>query len=185
MGDVVAWARLDSLAPVVGALTWPGPVYMYLERVPDGWLSEAEQEHGLRLERFDPGTPWDTWERGRIFCPTCELRWERLDGTFRAVYVGPAVDLPGFVRETDLDLGVTEDHSYALWGNRVPAADLAALGARKEDGQQVFLEFIVPRILYYPASAAAQRVRLRVRTYVDPESGALIYYRFSGLEEVQ
>jgi hypothetical protein len=46
-----------------------------------------------------------------------------------------------------------------------------------------FMEFKIPRVLLYPVSAEARRVRLRVCEYVDPRSGELCYYRFKGLEE--
>ncbi|MGC9396919.1 MAG: type III-D CRISPR-associated protein Csx19 [Anaerolineae bacterium] len=184
--DIIQWARTADLTPAVAALAWPDPSYMYLERVPHAWLTEAEIENGLRLEKLDPAEDWNGWERGRLFCADFELRWETLDGAFQAVYVGPPADLPGFALADDIDLGDTqvETHSYWMWGNRVPDKDLETVGAEKRDDQNVFIEFVVPRVLYYPVSDAAQRVKLRVRQYVDQNSGALAYYRFCGLEEL-
>lgn len=186
MNDIIQWARTNDLTSAVVALTWPDPSYMYLERVPYAWLSEAEIESGLRLEKLDLAENWNTWERGRLFCKDFELRWEKLDGAFQAVYVGPPADLPGFVPtdELSLDDKTVETRSYWLWGKRVPDDALTTVGAEKRPGQNVFVEFIVPRLLYYPVSDAAQRVKLRVCQYIDPESGALVYYRFCGLEEL-
>jgi hypothetical protein len=185
--DIIQWARTADLAPAVAALAWPDPSYMLLERVPYAWLTEAEIEKGLRLEKFNPAENWNGWERGRLFCADFELRWEMLDGAFQAVYVGPPVDLSGFAHADELDLSDTavETHSYWLWGNRVPDADLETIGAVKRDDQHAFIEFVVPRVLHYPVSDAAQRVKLCVHQYIDQNNGALAYYRFCGLEELQ
>lgn len=186
MSDIIQWAHTADLSPVVAALTWSDPGYMYLERVPYAWLTEAEIENGLRLEKLDPTEDWNTWERGRLFCADFELRWEKLDGVFQAVYVGLPTDLPGFVPADDMSLDdkTVEIHSYWMWGNRVPDDKLATVGAERRPDQNVFIEFVVPRLLYYPVSDAAQQVKLRVCQYIDPESGALAYYRFCGLEEL-
>jgi hypothetical protein len=160
---------------------------MYLERVPDRWLTAEERREGLRLERFTPEEDFNTWERGSIFCATFELRWEKLDGAFQTVYIGVPAELTGFTIADDLDLGATEpkEYSYMLWGNRVPNNALETVGADKREGQPVFIEFQIPRLLHYPVSDHAQQVWLRVREYVDPGSGARCYYRFLGLEEIQ
>jgi hypothetical protein len=187
MTDVIQWARLETLEPTIAALEPLEACYMYLERVPDEWLTGEDRRDGLRLEKFEPDEDFDRWERGRIFCADFELRWERLDGAFQAVYVGAPQELPGFVPADELNLDGTkvEQRSYMLWGNKVPADDLETVGAEKREGQSAFIEFQVPRVFYYPASDQAQRVRLQVREYVDPGSGARCYHRFLGLEEIQ
>lgn len=186
MSDVIQWARVDDLAPVVAALNVPDRCYVYLERVPERWLTEEERRDGLRLERFAPDEDFNIWERGRIFSELFELRWEKLDGAFQAVYVGAPAELDGFAPADELDLVEkrTGERSYLLWGNRVPDDELETVGAERREGQQVFIEFQVPRVLRYPVSDQARRVRLRVREYVDRGSGAVCYYRFLGLEEV-
>ena len=186
MSEIIQRARTADLVPAVTALAWPDPSYMLLERVPHAWLTEAEIENGLRLEKLDLTENWNRWERGRLFCADFELRWEKLDGAFQAIYVGPPVNLPGFAPadELTLDDKTIEIHSYWLWGKRVPDDKLATVGARRYPGQNVFLEFVIPRLLYYPVSDAAQQVKLRVCQYIDPKSGALAYYRFCGLEEL-
>ena len=186
MTDIIQWARLEALSPTVTALTWPSPSYMYLEQVPDRWLSRAEREEGLRLEKLDLAISFEAWERGRLFCETFELRWEKSDGAFQVVYVGPAADLAGLVPADDLDLNRAErqERRYDLWGTRVPDDQHETVGATTKTGQAVFAALKIPRLLYYPVSDQAARVRLRVCTYLDPDTGALWYYRFKGLEEV-
>lgn len=186
MTDVIQWAKLQDLSPIISELTWPERSYMVLERVPDAWLADGERENGLRLEAFDPAEPFNDWERGRVFCAAFELRWEKLDGAFQAVYVGPPANLAGFALAQELDLSAAkpEPHRYYLWGTRVPDDQLDTVGAEKRPGAQVFIELIVPRVLHYPVSPQATRVMLSVIEYVDPDSGALLYHRFQGLEGI-
>ncbi|MBU0496240.1 MAG: hypothetical protein KKA73_07125 [Chloroflexi bacterium] len=187
MTDTIMWARLDDPAAPVSALAWPRPSYMYLERVPEAWLDEAERQSGLRLELLDPATQFQVWERGRVFCDTCELHWEKLAGAFQVVYVGPPANLPGFELAEDLDLRATEvrTRSYYLWGSRVSDEQLDLVGTSKLPDSEIFIELKVPRILRYPVSPQAGRVKVKVCEYVDPVSGDMVYYRFQGLEEQQ
>lgn len=187
MSDTIQWARLQDITPVVLALSWPeNRSYMCLERIPEAWMTNEELQNDLRLEKPSLTENWNAWERGRLFCETFELRWERQDGVFQAVYVGPPTDLPDFV-PADLDLSdkIVQEHSYYLWGKWVPDDQLQTVGAQEQEGQRVFLEFKIPRLLYYPVSDATQRVKLRVCEYVDPSSDQMVYYRFRGLEEVK
>ncbi len=179
MNDIILWAGLTDLAPVIAALTDPEPEWMCLERVPSAWLTKDEIQWGLRLEAFHPGENWNSWERGRLFGPAFELRWEKQDGIFRAVYIGASRAIPGF-SSGELDLGEFTDRSYLLWGNRVPDEQLADVGADLPAGQTAFLEFVTPRLLYYPLNV--ERVALHIREYTDLQNGALLYYRFVGLE---
>lgn len=181
MNDIIQWARLTDLAPTIAALTQPAPEWLYLERVPSTWLTTAAQQQGLRLEAFNSAEAWNLWERGRLFGAAFELRWEKQDGAFQAVYVGASLALQGFVAaDLDLSTAQTIEHTYLLWGNRVPEKNLADIGAEPRPGQTAFLEFVTPRVLYYPL--AAERVALRMREYADAQSGALLYYRWLGLE---
>lgn len=183
--ECIQWARLEDLNPVVAALDFPAASYVYLERVPDCWLSENERQNGLRLERFEAGTDFNGWERGRLFCEAFELCWERLDGAFQTVYVGPRANLPGFSPAEDVDLGATDclERGMLLWGTPVPADEMAAIGAREVEDLPAFLDFQIPRLLRYPVSSGTKRVRLLVREYRDRESHRRVYYRFKGLEE--
>ena len=187
MADTIQWARLTDLLPIISALAWHDLSYMYLERIPEAWVSESERYDGLRLERLDQRTPFNEWERGRLFCQDFELRWEKMDGAFQVVYVGaPPDDLPGFTPTDELDLSHadTRIRSYYLWGRRVSDEQLTAVGASKQPAAEVFIELRIPRHLHYPVSAAAQQVKVQVCEYIDPTSGTTVYYRFQGLEEL-
>ena len=186
MDDVILWAKLIDLSPTVASLSWPEDSYMYLERIPTVWLTKDERKNGLRLERFNPDMGWNTWERGRLFCESFELRWEKQAGVFWVVYVGASVDLPGFALADELDLSAahSQPRSYYLWGSRVPGEQLKIIGAKRRPGSEVFVEFKAPRVLYYPVSERAKKVALKVCEYFDSASGALLYYRFQQLEEI-
>jgi|GEM_PF-2059318 hypothetical protein len=178
-----SWARLPSIAPIVTTLSWPAPAYIYLEHIPAAWLTPAACQTGIRLDVYDPQTPFDDWGRGRIFGETGELRWEYSDGQFHAVYCG---DTPpaGFTSEA-LSIASSKDTAYYLWGIRVaqPGPHWFGLPA----GTAAYIESRIPRILSYPdlktASSSSGRNRLRVRVHEwYGADGALVYARWYGLE---
>ena len=65
---------------------------MLLERVPETALSDAEAAASVLCATYDPNTDWQAWARGRVFCSTWELRWERAG---RAIW---APDAPAGLR---------------------------------------------------------------------------------------
>jgi hypothetical protein len=60
---------------------------------------------------------------------------------------------------------------------------MAVIGAQQVEGLPAFADFQIPRLLRYPVSSNARRVRLLVREYRDPASDERVYYRFLGLKE--
>jgi len=181
----IFWARLDDPGSAVDALDVPTSGVMYLERVPNAWLSDAERRDGLRLIPFEPGVEFGRWERGRLFCDRFELRWERLEGAFQTVYVGEAIDLTGFAAAEEIDLSAAEsvDREILLWGSAVARERLESVRVPDVEGFSAFVDFRISRLLRYPVGADAARVRLRMREYRDPASGERVYYRFLGLKE--
>lgn len=186
MDDKVMWACLNDPASAVEALTWPHDSYMYLERIPETWLTPGEIAHGFRLEHLDLDEDWHSWERARLFCETFELCWERIEAGYQTIYIGPEAALQDFTLIADLDLEDMEivEESYLMWGNRVPQKKVSDIGVEPKAGQHAFVEFAVPRVLTYPVSEQAENVRLRVRRYVEPLTGIMRAYRFCNLEEV-
>jgi hypothetical protein len=186
MTDSIQWARLADLS-IVSTLPWPlDASCMYLERIPDAWLDEPERRNGLRLEKFDASIAFSEWERGRVFCDSFELRWEKLNDAFQVVYVGVPIEIPGFAPADEMDLNATtrQMRSYILWGRRLPDDQLETVGRSKSADSNVFIEPRVPRVLCYPVSDRSWQVKIKVCEYVDPISGEMLYYRFQGLEEV-
>lgn len=186
MGEAIYSARVADIAAVVGTITWPDDTLMILERLPLRWLEPADIKTGLRFELFEPVAPFNRYERGRIFHETGELRWEKIDGKFWAVYAGSdAVILPAdFTRDDSLNLENTESQTYYLWGKRLNQQALAVLD--RQPDAPMFAEFTVGGILTeYPADASTETNReqlaLQVVQYIDPETQQLQYYRFQGV----
>jgi len=171
----------DSEAPTLADLVSADETLMLLEQVPLTWLEDEARKDGLRLEPCETTTDFNGWQRGRIFNPAFELRWERTDGAFQIVYCGQQIDLPDFHLADGIDLTNLVANSYFLWGAKVQEDDLALIG--QPAGSQVFVELQVPRLLRYPVSAQARQVKLQVAEYRDA-AGVLVYYRFQGLEEI-
>ena len=186
MTEYIQWARLAEPETAIRSISWTPPTYMYLERVPEIWLSDDEVAGGVRFELLDPETPFGSWERGRVFCSEVEMRWEKLNGAYQSVVVGNASPIEGFSPAEELDLAGANVQicGYQLWGQRVEGEQLDLIGTEHEPNRPIYLELRVPRLLRYPVSSEAHQVRLKVREYVDPKSGELLYYRFLGLEEV-
>lgn len=186
MAEQIQWARLSEPTQAIRSLSWTLPAYMYLERVPELWLSDDEAAAGVRFDLLDPQANFSEWERGRVFCSDYELRWEKLDGAYQTVVIGNAPSLNGFAlaTEVDLDTASVQTHGYLLWGHRVEDEKVSLIGAQHAPNAQIYLELRIPRILRYPVTDKSHQVRLRVREYSDPKSGDLLYCRFVGLEEL-
>jgi len=186
MKDIIQQAELDNPQSALEALIWPPLSYMYLEKVVSSWLSSPTSQAPC-LTRFDSHTNLSDWQRGRIFCADCELRWEKLGDKFQAVYIGQPVTLPNF-KSGNIDLTQTncQEESYYLWGRRVAENDLEKIGVKtKPPGMGLFIEMRVAQRLQYPIQDnKTQRVKLKVCHYCHKETGQIIYHRYYGLEEV-
>lgn len=187
MGQAIYSAKVADIAGVIGDIAWPDDkTMMILERLPARWLSDEEIETGLRFETFKPGEPFNQWERGRIFHPDGELRWEKIDQSFWTVYTGSDQNpLPeAFERDETVQLGEPKERSYYLWGRRMNKKALAVL--ERPDNAPVFAEFTVGGILAeYPVDVpdgqSPKHLKLDVAEYIDPEKQVLQYYRFKGV----
>ena len=178
MSEIAAYGRVSDPSLVVQALPGSQEAMMLLERVPNTWIDDAERQDGIRLAPFDQGAEFRRYGRGHVFSDAFELRWEGSDAAFQAVYVGVDAGLPELTPAA-VDLTEARDITYDLWGERV--SDPTVVGQGPE--AQVFAELRIPRLLTYPVSAEARRVRLRVREYFDSQTGAMVLSRFCGLEE--
>jgi len=186
MTDQIFWATLADPADAVRGAAWPEPTYMYLERAPAGWLTADDIADGVRLERLDRAADFAKYERGRVFCADCELRWERADAAFRAVLVGSAQPFAPFAPAPELDLSgaQAETRKYFLWGLRIEDSDLPVVGVTRAGRGEPYLEMRIPRVLRYPVAGAKRRTRLVVCEYIDPKTGSVLYSRLTGVEEV-
>lgn len=186
MADQIFWANLTDPKDAVQAAAWPEPTYMYLERAPFSWLDENEIADGVRLELLDLNADFGRYEKGRVFCADRELRWERVDGDFRAVLVGGGQPFGPFAPAPELDLSgaQTDTRRYFVWGLRIENSDLPVVGVQRAGRGEPYLEMRVPRVLRYPVAGAKRRTRLIVCEYIDPKTGGVLYSRLTGVEEV-
>lgn len=188
MVDTIACAQLNDPAQAIAALPWPPASFVYLERVPGGWLSAEEAAGAVCLAELDPALPFAAYERGRVFCSEFELRWEKVDGSFAAVLAGAVSHSAPFTPAVEPGLAAAQvcDTAYPLWGSPLPAEVLAALdpviAGSGPANSRPFLELRIPRVLWYPVGPDANRVQIRVREYYDSDSGELLYYRFVSVE---
>ena len=160
MSESILTCRQASLDSTLKALAPPADAFMFLEIVPTARLDPADRARGIRLETYDSRVDWARWERGRVFCPEWELRWE---GS-QAVYIGPPVHLPHFEPGPDLSAFCPHDREYYLWDTR--------------QGQR-FLELQIARPLFYPV-AMGDRVKIQVVEWLD-DTGEVVAWRCARL----
>jgi len=100
------------------------------------------------------------WDKGWLFGPTLELRWERQGATFHVVLtLADSRDAPADFGEGRI-LPDGEICEYYLWG---------------EDDRRI------GRQLAYRALPAGGRAKLAVEEFRDPESHELLFYRYAGM----
>ncbi len=183
MAEQICWGTSENLLPIVHALDRPPELLMMLERVPNVFLPDDEQELGICLQTYNSSENLEGWERGRIFHDNFELRWEKQDGVFVIVYIGEPTELP-MPHTESLSEFETQDETYYLWGERMSADTLKAIG--QPEATNLFLELQIPRLLPYPVpdGSGKSRVKISARHYLNSETGDLEFYRFRHLEEV-
>ncbi len=142
----VADLSLAQLAQVISALR-PDAPFAILERLDD--LSFPAPNSLPAVEE---------WDKGWLFGPPLELRWERQGEVCHAVLtLADDHDAPAGFGEPVKSLPPGETHEYYLWG--------------EEDHR-------VSRRLVYEALPPGGRARLAVEEFRDPESAELVFYRY-------
>ena len=183
MTEQICWETTENLLPIVQALNCPSGALMMLERVPNTFLPNDERQKGICLRKYDKDENFETWEYGRIFHNDFELRWEKHDGVFVAVYIGKlkALPMPNTKSLSDFEI---QDDSYYLWGEKMTVDTLKLIN--QSEIANLFLELQIPRLLCYPVSNRNEKVRVKIaaRQYLNSETGTLEFYRFRHLEEL-
>lgn len=183
MTEQVCWGTTGELLPIVQALEWPDESLMVLERVPSTFLFDDERQAGICLRKYESSENFEAWEHGRIFHNNFELRWEKQGDVFVIVYIGEPTEL-SMPHTESLSRFDIQDETYYLWGERISADNLKAIG--QPETTPLFLELQIPRLLSYPVSnqGGKSRVKVSARHYLNSETGVLEFYRFRHLEEV-
>ena len=123
--------------------------------------------------RFDPDFFTET-EHGRIFSPEWELKWRRIDGRIRTVYLGNADPPDGL-----------DDHSSELAGLEHDTGQIVLWG-RRTDLEPEWVEQQVPKRFAYPISTetfSRGRVVLLVEQWKD-SAGGIRFGRYTGIWEI-
>ena len=114
-------------------------------------------------------------EQGRIFSPHGELKWRRLDGRIRVVYLGNESPLAGL-----------ENCSKELTGLAFETGELFLWGIRT-DLKDEWLEQQTPRRFIYPnieKNFPRGRVILVVEKWMD-SNGIIKFSRYKSIKEIE
>jgi hypothetical protein len=152
MGAKVYAADLSSerLAEIAAALRPEAP-FAILERLTD-----------LEFPASDTLPNVAEWDKGWLFGPALELRWEQQGPAFRAVLtLTDDRDAPDDFGEPGEVLPAGEICEYYLWGEDAPD---------------------IGRRLIYEALPSGGRAKLSVEEFRDPQSHALLFYRYVGMQ---
>lgn len=141
---------------------------------PDGTLLLAFSHSTHRFEWFTPDDAFlaETVE-GRLFSPAGELRWRRINGSFRVVYLGEG--------HSPLQL---EDYSSQLEGLRPEQGEYILWGERS-DLENEWLEQQVPQRFSYPLDGEEYpcgRAAIVVENWVDT-AGFSRFSRYYSIKE--
>lgn len=119
-----------------------------------------------------------TTDQGRIFSPIGELKWRRVNGRLRVVYLGeplPSLSLQNHPQELASLNPNPVYEELILWGVRT-------------DLQNEWLEQQVPQFLVYPLVGATYprgRVALKVEHWVEKERPIPRFSRYHSLKEIE
>jgi|SRR6185369_5803811 len=155
------------------------PIEFFVDAVskgnwPEGTLLLAFTHSAHRFERFLPDDVFmAATVEGRLFSPAGELRWRRINGRFRAVYLGEGPS-PLQLEDTSSHLEglIPEQGEFILWGVR-------------SDLENEWLEQQVPQRFSYPLDSEVYpcgRVAVVVENWVD-EAGFSRFSRYHSIKE--
>jgi hypothetical protein len=173
--EVIAVDHRTNLSATLTALAWSQTCYAYLEHIPTKWMGNRGSREGLQLIQYNPGTPFNQWQRGRIFDATQELKWEWFAGKFHLVYCGP--NPPDGLTER-LTVTGAQQRAYFTWGTRVPDDNRKALGIAQTES--AYIELQIPRVLHYPVDPTSERVKIGILEWYAPD-GRLLYSRWNAV----
>jgi hypothetical protein len=182
--------RIKDIDALIASYQFSPDAYVLVEQLPIHVVLQPEERQNLllfkRFGKIEPETRLSSYTSGRIFTPEFELRWERQDDMFQAVYVGPERSQVLPEAKITINMASPRKTHYYLFGKRLKDEgvdnDVARIGPPARAGD--FAELRIPRLLRYPElpnAPKAQRLRLAVREYID-ETGQVQLFRFLNLE---
>jgi hypothetical protein len=135
------------------------------------------------------------YSSGRIFRENMEIRWEKQGNDMHVVYLGTEEYFP-VLRDHDLQenrdlLKATRAATkfYYLFGERLKEEDLKYKDKKEQNEEEYFAEVRIPQLLLYPVKPnkpddpnTKPYVCLKVREYINAETGIVELFRFQKLE---
>lgn len=115
--------------------------------------------------------------RGRIFAPSGELKWRKIDDYYRCVFLGDE-DLIGDRLDDfnhELKNSEPEKSSFILWGER-------------HNMEPEWIEQVIPHRFKYPllnGNISRGRLKLIVEEWVSKTTGEICFSRYYDLEEIE
>ena len=189
MTEKIYAGQVEDIGTLIASYQFPSDAFVLVEQLPTKVVLNTERQNLLlftRLGDIEQHPSLSNYTSGRVFTLDFELRWERQDGLFHAVYVGVERSQLLPVKETKINMASSRKANYYLFGKRLNDVgennDVARIGPPARPGD--FAELRIPRLLRYPElpnAPRAQRLRLTVREYID-ETGQLQLFRFLNLK---
>ena len=199
VADIVYTGLADDIDALVASYQFSPEAYVLMEQYPEHTVTGTKERQNLLLFLHlselgsDPyqDIHLDSYMSGRVFDQHAEIRWERVTqekqqkGKFQVVFIGPEhmqFHLPTRDHEGER-LGKSRNRRYFLFGERLDANDINAIGPHAQEGD--FAQLRIPRLLRYPSpldGQRARRLRLEVSEYVDEDTGKVRLFRFRDLQ---
>jgi hypothetical protein len=189
--EILSAGTVKNIAELIEACNFPQDTLLLIERQPDQVISEKDKQKRRNLLRFAYLHQVGKVEiqhatSGRVFQRDFELRWEKSDQGYQVVYLGVERRIAGLEPDKVVLQEVTrssEPRHYYLFGTKLDTEKLQGPDLKGASGY--FAEVRIPRLLQYPVSENAGRVKLSVREYTDDGTGQVQLFRFQGLKEVK
>ncbi len=189
--------KVDELPSLAAACRFSSHALLLAEHMPDRVISHPEERKALlQIIRFPTDITFARYTSGRIFQEDAELRWEKQADKMHVVYLGPQ-EYRSVLRDYKLQESQTQKRPtldtlkrrgeptyHYLFGKRLKMDDLDKIGPRAQVGD--FAQVRIPHFLRYPVpSDGKPYVCLKVREYIDEETGQVALFRFQGLETME
>jgi hypothetical protein len=137
-------------------------------------ILEAVDE--VKFAPFSGDIDLERYNTGRVFGPSCEIRWQRDGERFHTMIVGDISQPPAFITvhnkalpEAAFDYKPDEYYLWGEWSKELPQ----------------WIEASIPHVFDYPEPAATGKFRYKLLTieYINRDSGEVEFYRFSGARQ--
>lgn len=190
MDEILATGSVRNITVLIKACNFSPEAFILTENFPSYPVNDQQvRQNLLRFARIKDGLDKDGFDvnnttSGRVFHKTFELRWEKRDHEYWAIYLGVKRNLPALKVDEDV-LKKLQKHEeskhYYLFGEVLDSQRLSSMGLEGTTGY--YAEVRIPRLLHYPPLPnAPQRVQLVICEYIDKTTGSVQLFRFQNLE---